>query len=186
MTSKANNIKDIAPILAEEFIEYELSVDKIREYQNFYDSKKESLGLLSKYLFNQMHDCEIISVKQTENLIDIKVRDINFFVNKENEYPDHDLFNCIFSFHLKIKNFETFSINQVLESGEIVEIKNYDLVGAEILYDQLIDFNEKGIELGLTLWKNSKKYDNYIFLKIGAEKIEIEEKQEEALKKLIK
>lgn len=185
MIDKNKNIVDIVPILSEDFIDTELSIDRIRDYKQFYTSNSHKLGKLSKYLMNQMHDCEILRTRFAEDSIEIEVNDINYFLKIEHDYPELKFGEQEYPFKIQITNYSEFSVHEVNEKGELIEIDNPNIVGAEILYDQLIKLDESKIDLGITLWKESKKHNNYLLLLISAEKISIEENQEKNIKKLI-
>ena len=185
MITTNKNIIDLAPILSEEFIEYELPIEKIREYQRFYDSRKDSIGILGTYLLQQMHDCEIVSVNKNESTIDIELNDISFWIKHKDTHKKENFSELKFPFHLRLINVNQFSINDVSENGEIIEIEDYNLIGAEVMNDQLIHFDKERIDLALTIWKYSESESNYKLVLISAEKIDIIEKQEEVLSKLI-
>ena len=177
MTYRDINIKKFAPILADQFIGYKATLDSLRDFQTFIDSKKEALGELFKYLNNQMSDFEIISASLNDNILDIEINDTSYWISKDEISSDIDLYNEVFPFHLIYKNVHEYSVNEVLNDGTILNNHDFDIIGAEIMCDQLIDFDESKIVLGLKLWKYTDSLSKNALLIISADSFDVIDNQ---------
>jgi len=186
MASDEKNIKDLVPILADIFIEYEPSINTSREYQAYFDSKKGKLGLLSNYMNRQMIDFEIISITQMDNNLDIEFNDTTYWFFKGVDFQEFDLNKITFPLHLIFKNVREYTVNEILENGRIVNNQEFNIIGAEILNDQLIYLDDSNIELGLALWKYSDNVSKHKLILVSAESFEIIEKQEQVFSELLK
>ncbi len=188
---ESNNIKDIAPILANVFMQdFVLTESLLCEYQKYYHSKQEKLGLLYNYLNNQMSDYEIISIKKNDQLLTMVINDLNYCLMAEDIAREKNLeaeiqnvlFPCIFTF----QGIKHYSISEVGENGELTEISDYSVISnPQILFDQLIYIDKDTIELGISLWKYIGKTGKNFLLLITANNFEVLETQIEQFNKLV-
>lgn len=183
-------IIDLVPNLANIFLkDYSISDELTAKYESYYSVSIPQLGMLEKYLNNQMSDFEVLSICKSNNSIAITINDLNYCLMAEewirNEKLDLEAesikFPCTFMFH----DIKHYSINEVKNDGEICEISDYSITeNSQLLLDQLIYIDNKGIEIGFTLWKYIGGTGRNFLLLISAESFQVKETQIELFKKL--
>ena len=188
---ESNNIRDITPILGSVFIRNIQQPDSVMaDYIDNYNTKRLALGSLAKYFNNQMSDYEVMAINKENDIIKIVINDLNYSLMAEDfvreNKPDFDLSETKFPFSFLFHGIKHFTINDVDETGEFKEIPDYSIVSnTQILFDQLIYFDNNTIEIGFSLWKYiGGKGKNFLLL-ISANKCEVYETQIEQYNKLI-
>lgn len=183
-------IFEIVPNLANVFLkDYSISEELMVQYEKYYASTEPQLGMLEKYLNNQMSDFEVMSICKSNNSIEITINDLNYCLMAEelvrNENLDLDIqdikFPCVFVFH----DINHYSINEVNNDGELCEITDYSIIDkSQILLDQLIYIDSTNIEIGFTLWKYIGVTGKNFLMLISANSFQVKETQIELFNKL--
>lgn len=188
---ESNNIKDLAPILANTFVEDFIPSNQVFEdYQEYFKSKEIGLGTLKSYLNDQMSDFEVLSITKEYNSLRLEVNDLNYCIRAEEIIKERGLkidnqslkLPCIFLF----KEVDHFSLSLIDKKGELKEVKDYSVTrNSQILFDQLIHYDQDSIEIAFTLWKYiGGKGKNFLLL-ISARTCDVKETQIELLNRLM-
>jgi len=178
----ARNIQDIAPLLADHFIDVEIDAAILKENNRLIADNEKRLGLFHKYL-GQLHDSWIIKTEVTAHLFSIVLNDFSthvfsdVIVEKKKLNIDHD--KLVFPICL---DFEIISLtfNTVDESGNIQAIEPITI--NEYLYEQVISVDNNKIEIGLIVWKDGKapQQGEHILILMSVKNITLTELQANA------
>jgi hypothetical protein len=187
---KSNRVKDIVPILADLFIsDYELSDQKLKDYQLFYISNLEKLGQLGKYLNNQMSDYEILSIEKGTNDLKFIINDLNYTLMAEEFVREKKLNipldDIVFPIIIKFQGVNSYSVNEVSCDGDLIEINDHSVFyNSQILFDQLIYIDENNIEIGFSIWKYIGTRGKNFLLLISANLCQVSEAQIDLFNKI--
>lgn len=178
-----NRIQDIAPLLAEDFIDFDINREK--QIQLATDNSQR-LGLLKKYL-GLLHDSSIIRSNASNDKFSITLNDFtthvfaDVIVNRQKLKIKHAKLVFPIKIDFEITNL---SFNTVDENGYIhsMEQTNFD----EYLSEQIISIDKDIIEIGLTVWKDGIKNrpDQNILILISSTNIVLTELQDKAWREL--
>ena len=175
-----DNIKDLAPQLASNFVEdiEEVSAQTYREYQYYY---KDIIGIGNKYFFGHLHDSEIISLKIINGNLSLILNDFSTLVfacalidkmklriNKR---------NLKFPFEIKTEETKHISLNIVENTGKIRQSKFKKL--KEYLYEEIIEWSEENIEMAFDLWSSKLYPECRYLLLVSCKKMDFKENQNE-------
>jgi hypothetical protein len=149
-----NRIQDLAPLLADDFVDFEANSKTRKKYSKLVDENSHRLGLYYKYL-GLLHDSTIVKINITTDKFSITLNDFttqvfsDVIVDKNKLGIDHD--KLVFPIQL---DFETINLtfNTVDEDGTIQCIE--PTIINEYLYEQIISIDEDKIEIGLVAWKD--------------------------------
>ena len=180
-----NRIQNIAPLLADDFVDFEPNSETKEKYSKLVMENSQRLGLYFKYL-TLLHDSWFIETKLTEKLFSTKLNDFtthvfaDALISKKNLNITHD--KLVFPIHIDFEIFD-LSFNIVNNDGIIKEIEQTDI--HEYLYEQIITIDKEKIELGLVVWKNVKSGPGKrILILLSAKNINMTEFQDKAWKSL--
>lgn len=147
--NNSKNIQKIAPFLADEFIDLDESFFDTDKYFEFIQSKKNDLGLFSKYLVCKLHDSWVIDTSLTEKQFSITLNDFSThvfadaIVDKFSLSIDHD--KLVFPVTLTFNSNLVVTYNTVDDDGNLHVISPVKL--DEYLYEQVIIANTNKIEV---------------------------------------
>lgn len=173
-------IQEIAPLLADNFTDFEPSQDLWEIHGELVETNKSRLGNYYKYI-SQLHDSWIIEAKKKNSDFEVILNDFSRFVfakaivDKKNLKISKDNFE--FPLILKFKNAD-ISLNKVLEEG-FSEPINWIKID-ELLYEQFLKIEKGRIEIAWIVWKNGKDQEpgEELLLLISASELEIIEEQD--------
>jgi hypothetical protein len=176
------NILNVAPLLADHFIDTKIDTKAFEENGKLVKENAHRLGLYYKYL-GCLQDSWFIGTQITANKLTIKLNDFtthvfsDVIVDKKKLDIAHE--KRVFPILLE---FETTNLtfNTVDENGEIRSIRSTPI--GEYLFEQIISIDNEKIEIGLVVWKDGvgKKRGHYILILISAKNINLTELQDEA------
>ncbi len=149
-----NRIQDLAPLLADDFIDFEVNSKTRKKYSKLIDENSQRLGLYHKYL-GLLNDSRFVKTNITSDKFSITLNDFtthvfsDVIVDKNKLGIDHD--KLVFPVQV---DFETISLtfNTVDEDGIIQSIEPTTI--NEYLYEQIISIDNDKIEIGLVAWKD--------------------------------
>jgi len=176
------NIQDIAPLLADHFVDIESDARTLEDNNKLVADNAKRLGLYHKYL-GLLHDSWFIDTNITADKFSITLNDFtthvfsDVIVDKKNLNIDHH--KLVFPIQL---DFETTNLtfNTVDEKGNIQSIEPTTI--NEYLYEQIISIDNDKIEIGLVVWKNGikKKPGQHILILMSVKNITLTELQDNA------
>lgn len=176
------NIQDIAPLLADHFLDIEIDTKTLEKNNKLVTDNAQRLGLYHKYL-RLLHDSWFIKTKITEDKFSITLNDFTthvfseVIVDKKNLDLDHD--KLVFPIQV---DFETTNLtfNTVDEDGNIHNIEPTTI--NEYLYEQIISISSDKIEIGLVAWKTGvkRKPGQHILILMSVKNITLTELQDNA------
>ena len=176
-----NRIQNIAPLLADYFVDFEPNSETKEKYSKLVMDNSQRLGLYFKYL-TFLHDSWFIETKLTEKLFTIKLNDFtthvfaDALIRKKSLDITHD--KLIFPIHIVFEIID-LSFNTVNDDGIIKEIERTDI--HEYLYEQILSIEDDKIDLGLVVWKNIKnKPGKQILILMSVKNINMTEFQDKA------
>ena len=187
MTNK-KNILDVAPLLCHNFgMEYEPEYD-VNQYLQTIDDSTVALGVFKKYFDSKLHDSWVLETSVTENIFSVRLNDFSTHVfadaliKKKGLIIDYK--KLVFPIQLEFKTNSKALFNLVDDDGYLTEIEPTQL--NVYLYEQIVSYKNKTIELAFNFWKDSKgrKPGQDILLLISATDIIVSEQQDLAWKKL--
>lgn len=174
-------IQDIAPIIADNFVDYDAD-SETRE--NYFQLLKNSsrLGIYYKYL-SSLNDSWIIKTELADNKFTMIINDFtthvfaDALIDKKGLKIDHK--DLIFPLHLDFEKTD-LSFNSVDDDGFISKIEPTDI--NEYLCEQILSVDSDRISIGLVAWKNNKgkKQGKQILILINAKNINMTEFQHRA------
>lgn len=173
------NIQDIAPLLADHFVDIDSDVTSFQNNKKLVDNNSQRLGLYHKYL-GLLHDSWFIKTNITPDKFSITLNDFaihvfsDVIVDKKKLDIDHD--KLVFPIQL---DFETTNLtfNTVDEHGNLQSIEPTSI--NEYLYEQVISIDNDKMEIGLVVWKDGidDEPGQRIFILMGVKNITLEELQ---------
>ncbi len=183
--TKKRNIKEVAPYLADDFIDIEEPIFDTELYGDFLTQNSEKLGIYSKYLICKLHDSWIINILNQNDSLFIELNDFSTYVFAHSiidkfKLPidaDHISFPLTIEFKGKLK----LEYNKVDDIGNLIEIEPLKL--DEYLYEQVSKIENDRIEIVFHFWKsniNIVKPGERIIVIASAQDIILNEKQDKA------
>lgn len=184
-TTKDNmirNIQNIAPLLADHFVNIESDTTTFEENNKLVAGNAQRLGLYHKYL-GLLHDSWFIKTTITPDKFSITLNDFtthifsDVIVDKKKLNIDHD--KLIFPIQLDFE-ITNLTFNTVDEDGNIQSIEPTTI--NEYLYEQIISINNDKIEIGLVVWKDGidDEPGQNILILMSVKNITLTELQDEA------
>ncbi len=180
------NIQDIAPLLADHFVDVETNATVLKKNNKLVTANEQRLGLFYKYL-GRLHDSWFIKTNITADKFSVILNDFtthvfsDVIVDKKKLNIDHD--KLIFPIQLE---FETTNLtyNTVDEDGNIKSIQVTTI--NEYLYEQVISIDKDKIEIGLVVWKDGidDKPGQHILILMNVKNITVTELQDNAWSEL--
>lgn len=150
-------IQDIAPLLAENFIDFETDSLMREKYCTLIVNNSLRLGLYYRYL-NNLHDSWIIGTKMSEATYSLTLNDFkthvfaDTLISKKGLKFEHD--KLIFPIQIDFE-INDLTFNTVDDDGFISKIKPTRI--DEYLYEQILTVDSERIEIALGVWKNNKR-----------------------------
>jgi len=180
------NIQDIAPLLADHFMDIESDETSFEENNKLVAHNAQRLGLYHKYL-GLLHDSWFMKTNITANKFSITLNDFtthvfsDVIVDKKKLNIDHD--KLVFPIQV---DFETTNLtfNKVDEDGNIQSIEQTTI--SEYLCEQIISIENDEIEIGLVVWKDGiddERGQNILIL-MSVKNITLTELQDNAWKEI--
>jgi hypothetical protein len=187
MTTATNDnmtrkIQDIAPLLAEHFLDIEIDETTFKTNNKLVTDNSLRLGLYYKYL-GLLHDNWFIETKISENNFSIILNDFTTHVfsdvlvsKKSLKFEENKL---VFPIKIEFKT-TNLSYNLVDEDGNIQIIEPISV--DEYLYEQIIAINNEKIEIGIVVWKNGTEdvFGQQILILLTAKNVKLTEFQDKA------
>ncbi|MCB9261775.1 MAG: hypothetical protein H6607_05310 [Flavobacteriales bacterium] len=183
--TETRNIKEIAPFLADDFVDLDQPIFDFAQYSKFLDDNSDQLGNLKKYLIGKLHDSWITSFKLGDEklLIDLNDFSTHVFSDAIVERLDikinHD--KLVFPVTLEFMGNVKVEFFQVEENGDLIEIDQISF--SEYLGEQLLKLNPNRIEIAFELWHDNPGKDlpgDRILAMVSAKELKLIENQDKA------
>jgi hypothetical protein len=179
-------IQDIAPLLADHFLDVEIKTSTFEIYNSFLSKNAHRIGIYYKYL-GVLHDSWFIDSVFSDSNFSIILNDFtthvfsDVIIEKKNLFIEHE--KLIFPIQLDF-DITSLSYNIVDETGEIHKIE--PLIINEYLFEQIINIDNDKIEIGLVVWKDGKNNEpgKHILILMDVKNIVVKEFQHEAWKEI--
>lgn len=176
------NIQDIAPLLADHFVDIESNATTFEVNNKLVADNAQRLGLYHKYL-GLLHDSWFIKTNITAEKFSITLNDFTthvfsgVIVDKKKLSIDHDKLVFPIQLDLEITNL---TFNTVDDDGNIQSIDPTSI--NEYLYEQIISIDNDKIEIGLVVWKDGidDKPGQHILILMSVKNIILTELQHNA------
>jgi len=183
------NIKEIAPLLADDFVDLEKSIFDTELYADFLTKNSDKLGIYKKYLICKLHDSWIINIINRDDNLQIELNDFSTYVFAHSiidkfELPI-DADHISFPLTIELKEKLKIEYNKVDEIGNLIEIEPLKL--DEYLYEQVSKIENDRIEIVFHFWKSNIKTDKpgeRIIVIASAKDIILTENQDKAWNKI--
>jgi hypothetical protein len=172
------NIKVLASTFIENYTEEDVPNSIYEEYSKKIAKYKEYIGIGSRYFFGHLHDSKIISCKNNNGNLYLKLNEmatlqfacalidkLKLNINKS---------KIIFPLEISSENTSHLSLNIVDTNGKIIE--NNFIKVSEYLYEEIIEWTDVNIKIAFDLWTNKIKPYRYLLL-LSCRKINILENQ---------
>ncbi len=176
------NIQDIAPLLADHFVDIESDARTLEDNNKLVADNAKRLGLYHKYL-GLLHDSWFINTNITADKFSITLNDFtthvfsDVMVDKKKLGIDQDklIFPIQLDFETTNLTFNTVDENGSIQSIELTTINEY-------LYEQIISIDNDKIEIGLVVWKDGidDKPGQHILILMSVKNITLSELQDNA------
>jgi hypothetical protein len=179
------NIQQIAPFLADDFVDLDEPIFDIAKYSKFLEDNSDQLGNLNKYLIGKLHDSWITSFKLDEEKIQIDLNDFSThvfsdaIVKKIEIKIDHD--KLVFPVTIELKGDLKVEFFQVEENGDLKTIDQISF--SEYLGEQLLKLNPDQLEIAFELWHDNPDEDlpgERILMIVSAKELKLTENQDMA------
>jgi len=179
------NIKEIAPLLADDFVDLEESIFDTDLYSAFLTKNSEKLGVFNKYLICKLHDSWIINIINRNDSFLIELNDFSTYVFAHSIIDKFELSidpDCIsFPIKIELKGNLKLEYNKVDDFGNLIEIEPLKL--DEYLYEQVSKIENNRIEIVFHFWKSNldtEKPGERIIVIASAKNIVLTENQDKA------
>ena len=179
------NIKEIAPYLADDFVDMEEPIFDTELYANFLTQNSEKLGIYSKYLICKLHDSRIINISNQHDSLIIELNDFSTYVFAHSIIDKFklpiDVNHISFPLIIELKGKLKLEYNKVDEIGNLIEIEPLKL--DEYLCEQVSKIENDRIEIVFHFWKSNIEIDKpgeRIIVIASAQDIIITENQDKA------
>jgi len=176
------NIQEIAPLLADHFVNIESDSTTFEENSKLVADNAQRLGLYHKYL-GLLHDSWFIKTDITADKFSITLNDFtvhvfsDVIVDKKKLKIDHN--RLVFPVQIDFVT-TNLTFNTVDEDGNIQCIEPTTI--NEYLYEQIISIDNDKIEIGLVVWKEGidDKPGQHILILMSIKSIILTEFQDNA------
>ncbi len=179
-------IQEIAPYLADIFIDFEQSQNDQERYRELYNKSASRLGKYFDYL-PRLHDCWFIETKLTKNRFEMKLNDFtthvfaDALIKKKKIKIDEDKLIFPLSIDFEITNLTFNKVDE--DTGIITEIEPTEI--HEYLYEEILSVDTNNIELAIVVWKeNMDKAGEQILILLSVKEVILTEFQDEYWQKL--
>ncbi len=179
------NIQEIAPFLANDFIDLDEPIFDFAKYSKFLDNNSDQLGNLKKYLIGKLHDSWITSFNLEEEKLHINLNDFSThvfsdaIVEKFNIKIDYD--KLVFPVTIEIKGDLKVDFFQVEENGDLKTIDQISC--SEYLGEQILKLSSNQLEIAFELWHDNPDEDlpgDRILMLVSAKELKLIENQDKA------
>jgi len=175
----SRKIQDIAPLIADDFINYEVEEQTLQEYRDLLEKEKHRLGLYYDYL-PLLHDSRILDVSFSDTRFTLFLNDYSRYsmASALVDKKGYDVDKAQMQFPIEI-DFDVSSMifNSVDESGTLHETE--PVVPDVLLYEQIIAFKEDTMEVALVFLKeHADADDEYILVILTVKEIQLLELQD--------
>jgi hypothetical protein len=185
--SDIKNIQTIAPMLADDFIDFEESIFDTDKYSEFLRDRKSKLGLFTKYLVCKLHDSWVIETNLTDKQFSITLNDssthvfADAIVDRFSLSIDHD--KLTFPLTLTFDSNLAITYNTVDDDGNLQVISPVKL--DEYLYEQVTIADTDEIEVVFHFWQShEERPGERIILIVSAKEFSLTENQDNAWQKI--
>lgn len=179
------NIIEIAPFLADDFVDLEESIFNTDLYGDFLTKNSEKLGVFKKYLICKLHDSWIIDIINQKDTLSIEINDFSTYVFAHSIIDKFklsiDVDNISFPLKIELKENLNLEYNKVDKFGNLIEIEPLKL--DEYLYEQVSKIENNRIEIVFHFWKSNIEIDKpgeRIIVIASAKNIFVTENQDKA------
>ena len=181
MTGK-RNILEIAPFLADHFIDFDEPIFDINRYSHFLKENSERLGNLKKYLTGKLHDSWITELDIDSDKLRINLNDFSThvfsdaIVEKFKIKFDHD--KLVFPITLEMKGNLKVEFLRVEENGDLINIDQISV--DEYLGEQVLNINLDQFEIAFELGHDNPNEDlpgERILMIVTAKELKLTENQ---------
>ena len=183
------NIKEIAPLLADDFIDLEESIFDTELYADFLTKNSEKLGVYNKYLICKLHDSWIIDIINLNDSFLMELNDFSTYVFAHSIIDKFtlpiDADHISFPLTIELKGNLNLEFNKVDDLGNLIKIEPLKL--DEYLYEQVSRIENNRIEIVFHFWKSNidiKKPGERIIVIASAQNIVFTENQDKAWNKI--
>ncbi|MCB0704150.1 MAG: hypothetical protein KDC34_02530 [Saprospiraceae bacterium] len=183
--SVLKNIKEVAPFLADHFIDLEKPLLDIESYSTFLNHREAHLGVFKKYLICKLHDSWILGTERTHSTFKLKLNDFtthvfaDALIKRKNLQIEHD--QLVFPLELTFHGIQQIECFEVDENGTLTSVEYTD--AGVYLHEQVTQINQNQIDIVLNLWKygsTKKERNKNVIVKISADKLLLSEQQDKA------
>ena len=179
------NIKEIAPFLADDFLDLEEPIFETELYANFLTKNSGKLGTYNKYLICKLHDSWIINIINRNDSLLIELNDFSTYVFAHSIIDKFELSidadHISFPLTIELKGNLSLEYNKVDDFGNLIEIEPLKL--DEYLYEQVSKIENNRIEIVFHFWKSNLDIDKpgeRIIVIASAQNIVLTENQDKA------
>jgi hypothetical protein len=179
------NIKEIAPLLADDFVDLEGSIFDIELYAEFLNKNSDKLGIFKKYLICKLHDSWIINIINQNDSFLIELNDFSTYVFAHSIIDKFKLSinadNIAFPLTIELKGNLKLEYYKVDDFGNLIEIEPLKL--DEYLYEQVSKIKKDRIEIVFHFWKSNLDVDEpgeRVIVIASAQNIVLTENQDKA------
>ena len=182
--NKKKNIQNVAPFLADNFVDFEESIFDTDEYSKFLIENSGKLGLLKKYLICLLHDSRVIKLTHGIDSLKIKLNDFSThvfsdaIVKKEKIKILHR--KLVFPLTIELIGELEFTYNTVDNNGFLNKINIVKV--DEYLYEQVTKLESNRIEIVFVFWAN--KLREKIVIIASCKELIVTENQDQAWNKI--
>ncbi|WP_053404614.1 hypothetical protein [Persicobacter sp. CCB-QB2] len=179
------NIIEIAPFLADDFVDLDEPIFDLTQYSKFLDENSDQLGNLKKYLNGKLHDSWITNFELDEKKIQITLNDFSTHVFSDAMVErfdikiDHD--KLVFPLTLELKENLKVEFFQVEENGDLITIDQFSF--SEYLGEQVLKLKHDQVKIAFELWHDNPNEDlpgDRILVLVSAKELELIENQDKA------
>ncbi|GHU68737.1 hypothetical protein AGMMS49983_21650 [Clostridia bacterium] len=176
-----NNLLELAPTLAGNFTEFEVRQSVFDAYHKWFNSHNEDMGIPGKYFGGyRLHDSDILSIQKCNRkdlllrLSDMATTQFACALIDKKKIP---LAKTELEFPVEIISSGTkhLSLNEVDIEGGIHPCRFRQL--SEFLYVEIIEWQNRSIEIAFDLWKHGGYPNNRFLLLLSCEALKIAEYQ---------
>jgi len=184
------NIEEIAPFLADDFVDIEEPIFDTKLYAKFLTQNSDKLGIYSKYLICKLHDSWIIKVTNQNDCFSLELNDFSTYVFAHSIIDKFklpiDADHISFPLTIELKGNLKIVYNRVDDCGNLIEIEPLKL--DEYLYEQVTKIESNRIEIVIHFWKSNidiEKLGERIIVIASAQGILLTENQDKAWNKIL-
>lgn len=174
------NIQTLAPLLAEDFIDFDEPIFDTDKYKEFLHDRKSRLGLYSKYLPFKLHDSWVVETNFTDKQFSITLNDFSTHVFADAIVDRFSL--SIAHDKLTFPLTLTFNSNLIVTYNTVDDDGNLHVISPvkldEYLYEQVIISDANKIEVVFHFWQSHEdKPGERIIVFVSAKEFSVTENQ---------